>query len=257
MSHRGPDDSGLWSDESQKVGLGHARLSIIDVSAGGHQPMASGDARVWLSYNGELYNFPEHRKRLERRGYAFRSASDTEVLLNLYLEYGDDFLKQLNGIFAFALWDSSRRRLLLARDHAGVKPLYYWTNGRQLYFASELKALFQVPEVPREINPSVLPIYLTLLWVPGSETMLRGIRKLEPGQWLSWQEGQISHGEWFKLDYTPDPGPDEAQWVEKTREAFVETTRRQMISDVKLGAFLSGGLDSSSIVAAMRKVSVR
>jgi asparagine synthase (glutamine-hydrolysing) len=253
MSHRGPDDAGTWSDEAQHVGLGHARLSIIDVSAAGHQPMASADGRVWLSYNGELYNFREHRKRLEERGYVFRGNSDTEVLLNLYLEYGDAFLQRLNGIFAFALWDSVRRRLLLARDHAGVKPLYYWTNGAQLYFASELKALLKVPEAPREINAAALPTYLTLLWVPGSETMLRGIRKLEPGQWLSWEGGQIRSGEWFQLDYTPDDGLAEEQWIDRTRSAFLETTARQMVSDVKLGAFLSGGLDSSSIVAAMRQ----
>jgi asparagine synthase (glutamine-hydrolysing) len=253
MSHRGPDDAGVWSDAQQAVGLGHARLSIIDVSSSGHQPMASGDGRVWLSYNGELYNFQEHRKVLEQRGYRFRGSSDTEVLLNLYLAYGDAFLQKLNGIFAFALWDSSRRRLLLARDHAGVKPLYYWTNGAQLYFSSELKSLLKVPEVPREINASALSTYLTLLWLPGSETMLRGIRKLEPGQWLSWEGGQIKTGEWFRLDYTPDDEPDEAQWVESVRTAFLETTSRQMVSDVKLGAFLSGGLDSSSIVAGMRQ----
>ena len=255
MAHRGPDDSGQWFDAGSQVGLAHARLSIIDVSATGHQPMASADGRVWLSYNGELYNFPEHRKALEQRGYVFRGTSDTEVLLNLYLEHGDDFLQRLNGIFALALWDSSRRRLLLARDHAGVKPLYYWTKGTRLYFASEIKALLQAPEIPRQINAAALPAYLTLLWVPGSETMLSGIRKLEPGHWLAWQDGRLSGGEWFKLEYLPDPSRSEEQWVEATRAAFLETTRRQMVSDVKLGAFLSGGLDSSAIVAAMREAS--
>ena len=255
MSHRGPDDSGQWFDEAARAGLGHARLSIIDVSAAGHQPMAGAGGQVWLSYNGELYNFPEHRRRLEALGHAFRGGSDTEVLLALYMERGEAFLRELNGIFAFALWDARKRRLLLARDHAGVKPLYYWQHGEALYFASELKALLQVPEVPREINREALPAYLTLLWVPGSDTMLRGVRKLEPGQWLTWEAGRVRTGMWFDLDYTADPHASEAEWIERTRGAFLETTRRQMISDVKLGAFLSGGLDSSSIVAAMRKAS--
>jgi asparagine synthase (glutamine-hydrolysing) len=252
MAHRGPDDAGTWCDAEAGVGLGHRRLSIIDLSPAGHQPMASADGSVWISYNGELYDFAEHRARLARGGYPFRSQSDTEVLLALYQERGLDFLNELNGMFAFALWDGRARRLLLARDHAGIKPLYYWCDGPRIFFASEIKALLTLPDFQRRIHLPSIADYLTFLWVPGENTLLEGVKKLEPGHYLLWQEGKADTHPWFTLAYEPDETVSEAGWVEAVHDTFMRTTRRQMVSDVPLGAFLSGGLDSSSIVACMR-----
>jgi len=252
MAHRGPDDAGTWFDADAEVGLGHRRLSILDLSPSGHQPMGSPDGKTWLVYNGEIYNYREHRERLAAKGYHFRSQSDTEVLLALYEERGLDLLQQINGMFAFALWDGARRRLVLARDHAGIKPLYYWQSGRQLYFASELKSLLKIPELPRELDRKSIADYLTLLWVPGRHTMLSQVKKLEPGHVLTWEDGKVEMRPWFELHYDPDEGPSEVEWIDRVHETFIDATRRQMVSDVPLGAFLSGGLDSSSIVACMR-----
>jgi len=253
MVHRGPDDAGAWSDAEAGVGFGHRRLAIIDLSPAGHQPMANSDETLWITYNGELYNFSEHRERLAQGGYRFRSHSDTEVLLALYEERGLDFLAELNGMFAFALWDVRLGRLLLARDHAGIKPLYYWRDGRRIYFASEIKALLAIPELPRRLRIPSLVDYLTFLWVPGEHTMLEGIQKLEPGHLLLWQDGKVETRRWFELNYESDRSQRAEQWVEAVHDTFMRTTRRQMVSDVPLGAFLSGGLDSSSIVACMRQ----
>jgi asparagine synthase (glutamine-hydrolysing) len=250
MSHRGPDDEGIWHDED--VGLGHRRLSIIDPTPAGHQPMSDALGQVWITYNGEIYNFLELRRDLEARGYRFRSKTDTEVLVYLYLAEGPDFLKRLNGMFALAIWDVRRRTLLLARDHVGIKPLYYWQDGKRLFFASEIKALLEVPELRPGVNHRLIPSYLALLWVPGSETMLQDVMKLEPGERLTWNDGDVSKDKWFSLEYEPDETAPDGQWAPMLRDSFMETVRRQMVSDVPLGAFLSGGVDSSSIVAAMR-----
>jgi len=253
MEHRGPDDMGVWHDVDARVGLGHRRLSIIDLSPAGHQPMCNEDGTVWISYNGEVYNFPEHRDTLIARGHRFRGRSDTEVLVHLYEELGPDFLEQLNGIFALAIWDSRQRQLLLARDHAGIKPLYYWLDGQRLFFASEIKALLRIPDLPRELNCGAVPHYLTFLWVPGEQTMLRAVSKVEPGHYLLWKEGRVTDKQWFSLAYEPDESVTEGEWTERIHDVFMRTTRRQMVSDVPLGAFLSGGTDSSSIVACMRQ----
>ncbi len=253
MAHRGPDDEGFWYDAAAEVGLGHRRLSIIDLSEAGHQPMSNEERTLWISYNGEVYNFPEHRDRLEKKGYRFRSHTDTEVLLALYEEKGLDFLNELNGMFAFALWDARKRRLLLARDHAGVKPLYYWRHGSRIYFASEIKALLTIPDFPRELHLPSIVDYLTFLWVPGRNTLLGAANKLEPGHYLLWEDGRVASHRWFSLPYEPDESLAEGEWVDAVHETFMRTTRRQMVSDVPLGAFLSGGLDSSSIVACMRQ----
>jgi asparagine synthase (glutamine-hydrolysing) len=253
LAHRGPDNSGIWYDRENGVGLGHRRLSIIDLSLAGHQPMANSERTIVLSYNGEIYNFPELRKSLESKGYRFRGSSDTEVLLYLYEEHGVDSLNMLNGIFSFAIWDSRKKELMLARDHAGVKPLYYWQDGTRLYFASEIKALLRIPGIPRQLNESAIHQYLTFLWVGGKDTMLKSIKKIEPGHYLIWKNGRVVHKQWFTLDYTPDRTIPESEWIELIRETFLHTTRRQMVADAPLGAFLSGGLDSSSIVAFMRK----
>jgi asparagine synthase (glutamine-hydrolysing) len=254
MTHRGPDDFGIWFDLKQNVGLGHRRLSIIDLSSAGHQPMSNADGTIWLSYNGEIYNFQEYRKLLVEKGYKFRGNSDTEVLLYLYEEFGLDFLNKLNGIFALAIWNTKRKELLLVRDHAGIKPLYYWQDNSRLYFASEIKALLRIPEIPRELNENAVPAYLTFLWVPGEQTMLKSVKKIEPGHFLVWKNGRLRVEKWFTLTYSPDKSVSEEQWIERVRDTFMRTTQRQMISDASLGAFLSGGLDSSSIVSCMRNV---
>jgi len=253
MTHRGPDDFGVWTDPAGPVGLGHRRLSIIDLSPAGHQPMTNEDGTLWLTYNGEIYNFPELRDELIAKGHQFRGRSDSEILVHLYEEHGPDFVQRLNGIFAFGLWDAKRRRLLLARDHAGIKPLYYWHDGRRLFFASEIKALCRIPELPRALNERALPEYLTFLWVPGEETMLKAIRKIEPGHYLTWTDGRIETKQWFTLPYEPDDSVSEQEWIDRVRQTFTETTRRQMVSDVPLGAFLSGGTDSTAIVTCMRR----
>jgi asparagine synthase (glutamine-hydrolysing) len=252
MIHRGPDDGGTWSDSAHGVGLAHRRLSIIDTSPAGHQPMTAGNGKVWIAFNGEIYNFLEHRRQLEAGGVVFKSRTDTEVLLHLYLEHGLDALSMLDGMFALAIWDGERRRLLLARDHAGVKPLYYTVSGGTLLFASEIKSLLAVPSVRNELNNEALADYLTFLWVPGEATMLRDIKKLEAGHYLVWQNSHVEVKRWFSLDYKPVEGRPESDWIEETRSIFRSAVRRQMVADVPLGAFLSGGLDSSSIVAAMR-----
>ncbi len=253
MAHRGPDDMGAWHDAKAEVGLGHRRLSIIDLSPAGHQPMSNEDGTVWLSYNGELYNFQQHRDWLISRGHTFRGRSDSEVIVHLYEEKGPEFLQDLNGIFAIAIWDAKKRTLLLARDHAGVKPLYYWQSGRKLFFASEIKSILRVPEVPRELNVQAVPEFLTFLWIPGEETMLKGIRKVEPGHYLLWKDGRVETKQWFHIAYEPDESISEEQWVRDVHDTFMLTTQRQMMSDVPLGAFLSGGTDSTAIVACMRK----
>jgi asparagine synthase (glutamine-hydrolysing) len=254
MIHRGPDDSGTWYDADAEIGFGHRRLAIIDLSPAGRQPMSNADESIFITYNGELYNYLEHRERLAKKGYPFRSNSDTEVMIALYETMGIDFLNELNGIFAFALWDAKKRRLILARDHAGVKPLYYRQDGRKLYFASELKALLKVPGSSRELHTPSVPDYLTFLWVPGENTLLSGIKKLEPGHFAIWEDGQLETKRWFNIEYEPDESRTEAQWNEEVHDSFMNATKRQMVSDVPLGAFLSGGLDSSSIVACMRNV---
>jgi asparagine synthase (glutamine-hydrolysing) len=253
IAHRGPDYEGVWSDAIERVGLGHRRLSILDLSPAGRQPMSNEDKTVWVTFNGEIYNFGELREKLISRGHRFQSHSDTEVLVHLYEERGADMLGELNGMFAFALWDTNRKQLLLARDHAGIKPLYYCTRADRLAFASEMKSLLRLPGFPRELNQAAVETYLTFLWVPGQQTMLKGIEKLEPGHYLIWKEGKVEIRRWFALEYYPDDSVAEDDWVERIRDTFLRVTRRQMVSDVPLGAFLSGGVDSSSIVASMRE----
>jgi asparagine synthase (glutamine-hydrolysing) len=253
MAHRGPDDSGTWWNSNEGVGLAHRRLSIIDTSPAGHQPMTIDGGRLWIAFNGEIYNFLEHRRRLESDGVVFQSRTDTEVLLHLYREHGKRALALLDGMFAIAVWDAERRSLFLARDHAGVKPLYYTQAGPALIFASEIKALLASAIVRNELNAEVLAEYLTFLWVPGEATMLRGIKKLPAGHALTWQDGRVSVERWFDFEYCPVEGRTEQEWVEATRSTFRSAVRRQMVADVPLGAFLSGGLDSSSIVATMRQ----
>ncbi len=252
IRHRGPDDEGIELLEEGRVGLAHRRLSIIDLSPAGHQPMWDDDRSVAILYNGELYNFRELRKELENDGFRFRSNSDTEVLLQLYRRDGEAMLARLNGIFAFAIWDARARSLFLARDPLGVKPLYYTRAASGFLFASEMKALLQCPEVDRTLDLAALDRHLHLLWSPAPDTALASVKKLEPGCALRVREGRIVR-EWRYYDLPYDQPIDESLSAERAadelRERLALAVKRQMIADVPVGAFLSGGLDSSSVVA--------
>src|SRR6185369_11617088 len=229
----------------------------IDLSPAGHQPMSSLDGRIWITYNGEIYNFLELRRELESLGHRFRSNSDTEVIIAAYREWGERSVERLNGMFAFALWDLDCEKLFLARDRLGIKPLYYAETLRGFAFASEIKALLAIDELPREVDLSALHQYLTFLWVPDPKTIFRGIYKLPPAHYLTYQDGRIKITEYWDLRFDEDGSRDEKYWSDLVLQNLHDSVRRQMISDVPLGAFLSGGIDSSSIVALMSKLSDR
>ncbi len=255
IAHRGPDDEGFFTDPEAGLGLAHRRLSILDPSPAGHQPMASGSGRYTISYNGEIYNFPELKRALERRGVSFRSNCDTEMILELYEREGPDCFARLNGIFALAIWDSRERALTLARDGVGVKPLYLARTPAGFAFASEMKALLEVPGLDRTIDPVAAISYLSYLWSPGARTMMRGVEKLSPGTWLRvGRDGPRGEGRFYSL---PLPAPltsaSDAELIDGTRNALETAVQRQMLADVEVGAFLSGGLDSSAIVAFARR----
>ncbi len=249
--HRGPDDDGFFLEPG--VGLAARRLSIIDLTTG-HQPLASSSGDCWIAYNGEVYNFPELRRDLEGRGRAFRTRSDTEVVVNLYEEYGLDFVDRLRGMFACAIYDRRRRRLVLARDPLGKKPLYYAHVGGGLVFGSEIKSILEFPGVPREIDPEALDLFLTLEYVPAPRSIFRAVRKLPAGHVLVFEDGQAKVSEYW--DVGPRDGPRD---FGRARDEFLglleESVRLRMISDVPLGAFLSGGIDSSAVVAFMARAS--
>ena len=259
LAHRGPDNDGFH--ESAHCALGHRRLRIIDLSPLGHQPMSNEDGSLWISFNGEIYNYLDLRPELIDRGHHFRSQSDTEVILHLYEDEGEDCLRLLNGMFAIALWDQRRRRLLLARDRFGKKPIYYYTDGRRLLFGSELKAILADPAVPREIDPQALADYLSLGYIPCPRTIFRGISKLPPASWLSAEIDPAGGSlrvrgpeRYWKLQYRPDTRLTEEDCVTEIRRLVRDATRIRLFSDVPLGAFLSGGLDSSAVVAMMSEL---
>lgn len=259
--HRGPDDRGIWEThlpDGRWVGLGSRRLSILDLSPAGHMPMSTVDGRFTIVYNGEIYNYPELRKRLEASGFQFRSHSDTEAVLYLYQQHGRDCLQHLNGMFAFAIWDRDRAELFIARDHLGVKPFYYAWRDDKFAFASEVKGLLELPGLRRELDYMALNQYLSFLWVPDPLTMFEGIVKLMPGYCGTFRGGKLELTQYWDLEL-PDRRHEfkqsEDDLTEELQERFTQVVRRQMLSDVPLGAFLSAGLDSSSIVAAMSRVS--
>ena len=254
IRHRGPDDQGRYLGRG--VGLGMQRLSIIDV-AGGHQPIANEDETVWLVLNGEIYNFQELRPQLESRGHRFRTRTDTEVIVHLYEDDGPSFFKRLRGMFALALWDVKRERLILGRDRIGEKPLYVRHEPGRLLFASEMKSILQVEDVPRRINLSALEEYLALGYVPAPLTLLEGIEKLLPGHYLLIEKGRLEDREYWDVPVGQVESRPEEEWIERIREKLLETVRMQLVSDVPLGAFLSGGIDSSTIVAAMARLTSR
>ncbi|MGA1338853.1 MAG: asparagine synthase (glutamine-hydrolyzing) [Opitutales bacterium] len=247
QGHRGPDGSGQWHDAD--AGLAHVRLAILDLSPNGAQPMADAAGKVIVSFNGEIYNYRELRAGLERDGVVFRGGSDTEVLANLLAREGRACLPRLNGIFAFAAWFPAERKLLLARDAAGVKPLYWTTTPEGRLFASELKAFRGLPGVDWSLDPAAVSAYLTLLYAPGELTPAKGVRKLTPGSYLEWTaDGKVHGGSFVAPHYSAEIQPfTDRQAAEACRHYLGQAVRRQLVSDVPLGGFLSGGVDSSAI----------
>jgi asparagine synthase (glutamine-hydrolysing) len=254
IEHRGPDDFGHYLGRG--VALGMRRLSIIDV-AGGHQPISNEDETVWVVLNGEIYNFQELRSELEQKGHRFRTRTDTEVTVHLYEEEGLEFFRRLRGMFGLALWDTKRERLILGRDRIGEKPLYVRREPSRLLFASELKAILQVEGVSRRLNPVALGEYLALGYVPAPLCLLEGLEKILPGHYLVVERGRVEDRAYWDVPFGKTEQHSEAEWIERIQTKLLETVRTQLVSDVPLGAFLSGGLDSSTIVAAMTRLSGR
>lgn len=252
MRHRGPDGSGQYV--TPRVGLAMRRLSIIDLATG-EQPIANEDESVWVVFNGEIYNFRELRQELERRGHRFRTGTDTEVIVHAYEEYGDDCVEHFNGMFTFALWDVARQRLLLVRDRLGIKPMYYYLSPDVLVFGSELKAVIRDPNVPREVDLKALNQFLTIEYIPTPHTIFKDIRKLPAGHRLIVEDGRSRLEQYWQIPRHPIEA-DEETCVEQLRELIRDAVRMRMVADVPLGAFLSGGIDSSTIVAYMSEASM-
>jgi len=250
LTHRGPDDAGVFIDGS--VGLGHRRLSIVDL-AGGHQPMSNEDGRVWIVYNGEVYNHRDLRPDLEARGHQYQTSSDTETIIHLYEERGPRAVEQLRGMFAFAIWDAPRRRLVLARDRLGIKPLYYTLSADGVIcFASEIKALLEARQAGAELNYDALADYAANRYTSGEETLFRGVKRLLPGHTLVWTNGRVEIERYWDVSFEKSEAQlTEQQYVDGFTELFQESVRLRLMADVPLGMFLSGGIDSSAIVSAM------
>ena len=267
FSYRGPDDHGVYTTDPVadnggqiSLGLGHQRLSIIDLSPAGHQPMTNEDGTIWITYNGEVYNFKELRADLKRKGHIFKSATDTEVILHLYEEEGIEAIHRLNGMFAFALWDENRSRLWVCRDRIGIKPLVYYWDGKHFAFASEIKALLKDPAVTKELDHEALYLYLTFSYVPAPHTMFRGVRKLEPGHFIILEQGKLTIKKYWDVDKTIAQNRSSLPFAEqegifkkRLYEYLNDAVCKRLIADVSLGAFLSGGIDSSTIVALMAR----
>ena len=257
--HRGPDDFGVWSDDN--CALGHRRLAIIDLSEAGRNPLPSIDRDLWITFNGEIYNYQELRVELEKAGLQFRTRTDTEVIVNAYRKWGLDCVSRLRGMFAFALWDSSRKRLFIARDRVGKKPLFYTTVNGVFRFASELQGLVSDPQVAREADPEALDAYLSWGYIPAPSSGFRNVLKLPPAHWMTievQESGLETHVErYWRLKYDSKLNLTEAEAREALREKLTEAVRLRMISDVPLGAFLSGGIDSSIVVGLMAGLSER
>ena len=255
LQRRGPDDEGMYLDESAALGV--RRLSTIDLETG-HQPMSNEDGTVWVIHNGEIYNFRALRDRLERRGHRFRSRSDAEVIVHAYEEYGEDCASHLDGMFAFAIWDMEQRRLLLARDRMGEKPLYYYAGPDAFVFGSELRALLEHPAVPHELSLESLTRYLSFEYVPAPQSILVGVEKLPPGHLLTLNPASKPRlMPYWDLSFSPDGTLDAEEWTQQLRQQLEQSVRQQLVSDVPLGVFLSGGIDSSAIAAIATRVSGR
>lgn len=251
LAHRGPDDSGIYVKDS--VALGHRRLSIIDLSTG-RQPIYNEDDSMAIVFNGEIYNFEELQRQLEGRGHRFRTRSDTEAILHAYEEWGEESPARLRGMFAYAIWDGQRRRLFLARDRIGKKPIYFVDTPKVFLFGSEIKALLTHPDWPREIDPEALTDYLTYLYVPAPKSIFRSVRKLTPGHSLTVDQSGSRLREYWDLRFRSEEGRSEAAWTEELGGRIQESVRIRLKSEVPLGAFLSGGLDSSIVVGSMSRL---
>lgn len=250
IAHRGPDGEGFYFDDKNGIGFGHRRLAIIDLKTG-NQPMTNKNRRLWITFNGEIYNYKEIKQELQAKGYIFRTDSDTEVILHSYEEYGEECPNHFNGIFAFAIWDIRKQSLFLARDHFGVKPLYYCQNNGSFYFASELKAILADSSVPREVDLNALNLCLTFRYTPSPWTLFKGINKLKPGCSLSVTHQEIKECRYWQDSGTIDRKIKEDEWVWKLREAMEKAVKRQMISDVPIGLSLSSGVDSNTVLSLM------
>lgn len=250
MAHRGPDDAGIYFKEN--TGLAHRRLSIIDL-AGGHQPISNEDDTVWIIFNGEVYNFMSLRKKYLNT-HKFKTRSDTEVILHMYEEFGEGLVNYLRGMFAFAIWDENKQKLLVVRDRFGIKPLYYAETEKGLLFASEMKAILETGAVDREVDKQALNSYLTFRYVPGSRTMIAGIKKLEPGHLCTFQENKLTISQYWDLDFNKEENRSEAYYADKLTDLLKESIDIRLISEVPLGAYLSGGLDSSFMIGLMSQL---
>ena len=253
MVHRGPDGEGLWVDGN--VGLAHRRLAILDLREEANQPMCNEDGSIWVTFNGEIYNFQELRLELERSGHVFRTTSDTEVIVHAYEEYGKACVERFRGMFAFAIWDKRVRKLILIRDRVGKKPLYYYCGPDSFVFGSEIKALLADSQVPRVPNSNAINHFLALQYIPSPLSAFQGIQKLPAGHWLELKDGQMTTGRYWKLKYRPKRLLSIEEANEEMQSLFRDAVRLRMISDVPLGAFLSGGIDSSAVVMAMSQLS--
>jgi asparagine synthase (glutamine-hydrolysing) len=260
---RGPDDAGVRIPEADgsgaRWGLGHQRLSILDLSTAASQPMGNEDGTIWLTFNDEIYNYKDLRRELEGKGHRFHSDSDTEVVIHLYEEEGLEAVKRFNGMFAFGLWDEKKQRLWLCRDRVGIKPLVYSWDGARLLFASEIKALLADPTVDKELDREALMLYLAFNYVPAPLTMFRGVRKLEPGCSLVFEDGKLAVSRYWSLPQFPEcPDPaDVGRLQRRLVDTLSEAVSGCMLADVPVGAFLSGGIDSGIVVALMARLSSR
>ncbi|MFQ6082106.1 MAG: asparagine synthase (glutamine-hydrolyzing) [Candidatus Aminicenantia bacterium] len=250
LVHRGPDDEGYYSDE--KIALGMRRLSIIDLVTG-HQPIHNEDKTIWIVFNGEIYNFPELRKQLIKRGHKFYTNSDTETIVHLYEEEGESAVSKLNGMFAFALWDKKKKILLLARDRLGIKPLHFLEQGNKFIFASEIKSILTT-DYRRELDFNALSKYFTFEYIPAPQTIFKGIKKLLPGQMIIIKEDKVKIKSYWDVKYEYSNSKDESFYTEQIYEKLKESVKKRLISDVPLGVFLSGGIDSSTITLLMSQV---
>ena len=261
VEHRGRDDSGTWVspsvDSSQRRAcLGHRRLAIIDTSSAGHEPMFSHDGRYALTFNGEIYNYRELREELRSLGHEFRTDCDAEVLLEAISEWGWDAVSRLNGMFAFAVWDNTERTLTLVRDHVGIKPLYYaYIPPKNAFvFASEIKAILASGLIEAALNPEALHQFLTFLWSPDPNTLFANIKTVPPGHLLHFHNDEIKLAQWWDVSFTTiEEGKNEAFWSERVLDTLDRVVKMEMVADVSLGSFLSGGIDSSGIVAMMER----
>ncbi|MBX7168645.1 MAG: asparagine synthase (glutamine-hydrolyzing) [Pirellulales bacterium] len=264
LRHRGPDDAGhyrsavvaLDGQAGGGVALGHRRLSIIDVACG-HQPLANEDETVWIVFNGEIYNFRDLRRRLEGAGHRFRTTSDTETIVHLYEDEGIDCFRHLNGMFALAIWDARQRQLVLARDRLGKKPLFYRADAQRLLFASELKSILTVPGVPREVDPAAIDAYLTYQYIPHPRTILQGVAKLPPAHWATFRQGRVETGCYWRPDFQREIDRPAGEYREELQATLRDAVRLRLESEVPLGAFLSGGIDSSIVVGLMQREMTR